>query len=361
MQPVAEKTIGTDGIVMQHEASQVSKNQPKSNPVSRSTTIAEAAHSIDLSHHNSTVENGKIVLSQLTADATSVSVRTPQIPRSFNKSCNVAPKLSDDESQQSSMFEAFEVAPLKTFATIGEISTPDGDSHVSLHDLGVHHAYVKRTRSYLDQQVKVSSYGVTSLSAPIGVRQSSAVVERSARDAIHQHDVGREQSSSLENSKSLKYEPPSVAKSNNSSIPSRPHLEASTTNSSKLGGTGSRRQPHAGEQSSSQENPKPLKYEPPLAASTTNSSKLSGTGSQPQPKVDVAGSNRTRHDIIKQRMRKGWRKLVMGGVPGAVETSSPSAKKGAPPQIAVKHFHGIRNSPNGKSEKKKQIGGKVLG
>jgi len=140
-------------------------------------------------------------------------------------------------------------------------------------------------------------------------------------------------------------------------IPSRPPLVASTTNSSKLGGTGSRRQPHAGEQSYSQENLKSLKYEPPLAASTTNSSKLSGTGSRPQPQVNGTGSNRTRQDVIKQRMRIGWRKLVMGGVPGAVETSSSSAKKGAPPQIAVKHFHVNDGSPKGNTEKS----GKVLG
>jgi len=350
MQPVAEKTIGTNDIVMQHERVQVSKKQPKSNATS--ITTAEAAHSIHFSHHNSTVENGSFFSSQSSADATSVSVRRPQIPTSINKSCNAAPNVTDDASQQSSMFEAFEVAPLKTFANIGEISTPDGDSHVSLNDLGVHHAYVKRTRSYLDQQAQASSYGVTSLSAPVGIPRSSAVVARSARDAIHQHDVGREQSPSLENSKSLKYELPSVAKSDNSGIPSRPSLVAGTSNSSKLGGTGSRRQPHAGEQSSSQENPKSLKYEPPVTASTTNSSKLSRTGSRPQPQVNGAGSNRT--DVIKQKMRMGWRKLVMGGVP-AVETSSSPAKKGAPPQIAVNPFNVNGDIPKGNTEKKKQI------
>jgi hypothetical protein len=353
MQPVVEKTIGTDDIVMQHERVQVSKKQPKSNATSRSTATAEAAHSIHFSHHNSTVKKGRNFSSQSSADATSVSVRRPQIPTSFNKSCNAAP--NDDASQQSSMFEAFEVAPLKAFAKIGEISTPDGDSHVSLNDLGVHHAYVKRTRSYLDQQAHASLYGVTSLSAPVGIQQSSAVVARSLRDAIHQHDVGREQSSSLENSKSLKYELPSVAKSNNSGIPSRPSLVAGTSNSSKLGGTGSRRQPHAGEQSSSQENPRSLKYEPPLTASTTNSCKLSGTGSRPQPQVNGAGSNRKRQDVIKQRMRMGWRKLVVGGVLGAVETSSSPAKKGALPQIALNHFSVNGDIPKGNTEKKKQI------
>ncbi len=125
LQPVTEKTIKTDDSLMKHETVQVLKKQPKSNSVSRSTTFAEAAHSIHFSHHNSKVKNGEIVSSQSSADASSALVRTPQIPRSFNKSCNVAPKVTDNAPMQSLIFEAFEVATLKTFADIGKISTPD--------------------------------------------------------------------------------------------------------------------------------------------------------------------------------------------------------------------------------------------
>jgi hypothetical protein len=71
--------------------------------------------------------------------------------------------------------------------------------------------------------------------------------------------------------------------------------------------------------------------------------------------VNGAGSNRKRQDVIKQRMRMGWRKLVVGGVLGAVETSSSPAKKGAPPQIALNHFSVNGDIPKGNTEKKKQI------
>ena len=72
-----------------------------------------------------------------------------QIHKSFNKKSSLRVQRDDTLSafsQHSSIFEAFEVAPLQTIAHDVDEKKPAtaADTRLFLNDFGVHHAYVKR-------------------------------------------------------------------------------------------------------------------------------------------------------------------------------------------------------------------------
>ena len=231
MQIFPNGTIGADG------------NTVQSNDVNRHPTIAESNNSFPFPSQLETRSSVVVTLETKT--------QQPQIPKSYVK---------DDASHLSSIFEAFEVAPLRTFAHIGDINTIDDDTIVSLNDLGVHHAYVE-PESYLDLSSQTSLYGVACQS---GIQHGSAISTRNmhvAPGALYQHVVP-----SQENSKPLKSEPASPR-------------------------------------------------QPPFSASMANT-RSTVIRSQQQPRVNNADCKDKRQDVNKQRFKKGWRKLVMGGLPG---------------------------------------------
>ncbi|KAL9187214.1 hypothetical protein ACHAXT_001317 [Thalassiosira profunda] len=71
------------------------------------------------------------------------SKQQPQIPASFNSSRSIRRNMvtPDNTSQHSSIFEAFEVAPLRTFSDDGD---DQKDANAFLNYVGVHHSFTRK-------------------------------------------------------------------------------------------------------------------------------------------------------------------------------------------------------------------------
>ncbi|KAL3806295.1 hypothetical protein ACHAXA_000900 [Cyclostephanos tholiformis] len=258
-----------------------SNKQPNSNSVSRLSTIAESNNLFPFPNQPET--RSSVVATSEPWGNPQTKMQQPQIPGSFIKN-HVIPNVKDDASHHSSIIEAIEVAPLKTFAHIGKINTIDDDTIVSMNDLGVHHAYVK-PESHLDPLSQASLYDISSVSTDIGIQQivaslssdigmphGSTIATRSIHGACYQHVVP-----SQENSRPLQGE---------SASPRQPHFSA-------------------------------------------NMAKSANIGSCLQPQMNNVDHKDNRQNIIKQRVKIAWRKLVMGGPPGASTTRS-GLSNGAP-------------------------------
>lgn len=98
-----------------------------------------------LSHQHKKREEVEIASKQLDKTSTadrqnpSSTMNQLQTPNSLNSYIQSSRRVADEASLQ----EAFEVAPLRSFAHIGKISKHNVNK-ASLNDLGVHHAFVKR-------------------------------------------------------------------------------------------------------------------------------------------------------------------------------------------------------------------------
>jgi hypothetical protein len=211
-----------------------------------------------LSHQHRKREEVEIASKQLDKTSTadrqnpSSTMNQRQTPKSLNSYIQSSPRVADEAaSLQSSIFEAFEVAPLRSFAHIGKISKHNVNK-ASLNDLGVHHAFVKRGHGPNEQ-----SY---------------------ANDAMNETGV------------------PCKKQSRTDVVASQQH--ASTKGNPKLTTISVPPMDSAD-----------IRRRPPLATNTTNN--------KDQTQVRNGRNKSARQEVLKDRIRLRWKKLVGAGGEGA--------------------------------------------